>query len=271
MKLGRTNTKGRVSCLGPAGSFSELAARKLCPNSEVVLMPSFALAVKELNEGRVDFCVLPVENSLNGAVLANLDLLEREEIFGVEELMLPIDHRLATLAGVSLEDVRFVYSHEQAIGQCGAFLRTHLPQAQYIYTSSTAESLEKLDAHAAGIVGAHVQRAGVKLSSENIADNSKNVTRFMRIVRRGELPKKSNKIFFCAVCAHKPGALFGLLRIFADYGFDLTRIESRPVKESFGEYRFFIEIAGDLKDEKTRRALEDAAAYCRQFKLLGAY
>lgn len=262
----------KVSCLGPAGSFSELAARKMCEGYEVVLCPGFASAVTKLLAGEVDFAVLPVENSLNGAVRQNLDLLERENIFGIREYLLPVDQRLAMLEGVSPKDIQYIYSHEQAIGQCAQYIRENFPDAQCVYTSSTVESLKKLDGHSAGIVGAHVERAGVVLSKENIADNKQNYTRFMLVERgSGEGKTTSVMVFLCAVCAHKPGELLGLLKIFQRYGLNLTRIESRPVKDEFGQYRFFIEFAGNIGSENTRKALSEVKASCSQFKLLGAY
>lgn len=260
-----------ISCLGPQGSYSELAAGKLRKGCGIVLCTTFTDAVKRLVRGETDYAVLPVENSLNGGVLESLDLLEAEDIFGIEEILLPIDHRLATLEGTRAEDIECVYSHEQAIGQCKEYLARVFPHARLLCTSSTVESLSKLDAHSAGIVGAHVRREGVVLSAENIADNKSNFTRFMLVERRKGEPDRSAMVFLCAVCAHKPGSLVNLLKIFQRYSLNLTRIESRPVKDAFGQYRFFIEIAGDIGSDRVRSALREARAYCAQFKLLGAY
>lgn len=261
----------RVSCLGPVGSFSERAAQVMCPDAERVLAASFARAAELLAAGEVDCAVLPVENALNGGVREVMDLLAEEDIFGVEECALPVDHRLALLEGTRAEDVRFIYSHEQAIGQCSAFLRAQFPEAQFVFTASTAESLTRLDAQSAGIVGAHVKRDGVRLSEANIADNKGNFTRFMRFVRAEKLPSSSKSVFLSAVCPHRPGALLGLLEIFSRFSLNLTRIESRPVRGSFGEYRFFIEFAGDLADGRVQGALEEIERYCRHFKLLAAF
>lgn len=267
------NRKKRVSCLGPEGSYSELAAKRMCENGEIVLCHSFTEAVQKLTAGEVDNAVLPVENSLNGGVLECLDLLEEADIFAIEEFPLAVDHRLATLSGVRPEDVDRIYSHEQALMQCSGFLRTHYPHASLVRTAATAESLQKLDAHSAGIVGAHIAREGIVLSKENIADNKGNFTRFLLVERKGPLPGSSSMVFLSAVCCEedRPGALLGLLKIFLRYGLNLTRIESRPVKEQFGRYRFFIEFAGDISGERVKRALREAENYCAQFKLLGAY
>ncbi len=262
----------KASCLGPEGSYSELAARELCKGCGIVLCHSFSDAVSLLVGGEVGCAVLPVENSLNGGVLPVLDLLAGADIFGEEEYLLPIDHRLAMLEGVRREDVKTVYSHEQALGQCSQYLHENFPSAALIATASTAESVSRLDRTSAGIVGAHVKREGLVLSAENIADNKQNFTRFLRVVRGDDgRAIRSSMVFLCAECAHRPGSLLGLLAIFYRHGLNLTRIESRPLKESFGQYRFFIEFAGDIASEKVRAALSEVKAYCTAFKLLGAY
>ena len=165
-----------------------------------------------------------------------------------------------------------VYSHEQAIGQCSEYLQKNLPQAQYIFTDSTAKSLELIGEDSAGIVGGHISANGIVLSQENIADEKCNYTRFLRLVRKENcLPAHSDMVFLCAACAHKAGALLKLLQAFAEYGLNLTRIESRPMKDVFGEYRFFIEFAGDIAEERVRSALDRAKQECTQFRILGAY
>lgn len=267
----RYEERKKVSCLGPAGSFSENAARRLCPGYGLVLCNSFTEAVKKLLAGEVDHAVLPVENSLNGGVMECLDLLEEKDIFGTKELLLPVDQRLALLEGVKEEEIRFIYSHPQAFRQCSEFLSGRFPKAELRNTTSTAESLNKLDAHSAGIVGAQVSREGVVLSPENIADNKGNFTRFLLVGRSGEMPERSAMLFLCAVCPHNPGSLVGLLKIFLRHSINLTRIESRPVKEEFGQYRFFIELVGDIGTERVKSAISEAKRYCMQFKLLGAY
>ena len=260
----------RISCLGPVGSYSELAAKRMCPDAEVILCHSFTDAVRKLMAGETDGAVLPVENSLNGGVLECLDLLEEQDIFAREEFPLPVDHRLAVLEGVKYEDIKRIYSHEQALGQCANFLERNFPDAEYVGTASTVESLGSLDKCSAGIVGSHIEREGVVLSKENIADRG-NFTRFLLLERAGKLPERSAMVFLAAVCAHRPGSLLGLLKIFQRYSLNLTRIESRPVKGAFGQYRFFIEFAGNLAEERVKAAIKEAGAYCDQFKLLGAY
>ncbi len=261
----------RVSCLGPTGSFSDRAAHIMRPDCEVVCCKSFREAIRKLLNCEVEGCILPIENSLNGRILECLDLIEHEDVFCTAELALYVDHRLALLEGVRPEDVRTIYSHEQAFAQCDGYLSKYFPHVQYVRTTSTAESLEKLGPHAAGIVGAHIRRGGVVLSNSNIADYKDNFTHFMHIERRGKLPDKSNMVFFSAVCEDRSGSLCGLLTILFNHGLNLTRVESRPVKGQVGQYRFFIELVGDIASSEVRDALTEAENYCKQFKLLGAY
>lgn len=266
------NGAKKVSCLGPAGSYSHLAAEALCPGSEVLLKNNFPAVFAALTEGEAEDAVIPIENSIQGGVLQNLDLLEHEAVYAVGQTLLKIDHRLALREGVRLADITRVYSHEQAIGQCSEYLQKYLPDAQCIFVDSTAKSLSLVDEHSAGIVGAHAHREGIVLSRENIANEKRNYTQFFRLRRREEgLPAHSGTVFFCAVCEHRPGSLLALLKVFSDDGINLTRIESRPIRDVLGEYRFFIEIEGDIASARVRSALERARSVCRTFRILGAY
>lgn len=268
----RPESTGKVSCLGPEGSYSQLASEILCKGYEIVLCRNFREAVSKLLDGETDYVVLPVENSLNGGVLPVLDLLAEADIFGDEEYMLKIDHRLAMREGTDPKDIDTVCSNEQALGQCLEYLQKNFPAAVYLATSSTTESLKRLDAHTAGIVGAHVKQEGVVLSPENIADVKQNFTRFLRFSKgQPSLDRRSAMIFLCAVCAHRPGELLGMLKIFQRYGLNLTRIDSRPLKDSFGQYRFFIEFTGDVSSDRVRSALAEIRIYCGQYRLIGAY
>ena len=200
----------KVSYLGPDGSYSSLAARALAPGAEFVPCRSFYEAVEMLKRGEVRYAVLPVENTLQGAVTQNLDLLyANAELFAVKEYLLQIEHRLIAKEGVRLSDIKRVYSHQQAILQCGRFLSETLPHAELIYTDSTAKSLGHIERKGdAGIVGSHMQAEGFVFLTGNIADEKKNFTHFL-LVRRGEgsLPAHSSRVYFAATCPHEPGAL----------------------------------------------------------------
>lgn len=260
-----------ISCLGPAGSYSELAAKKLCPKSKLLLCKDFYEVVQMLVDGKSDNAVLPVENSIQGSVLAVLDILAEYHVFAIKQTVLQIDHRLALKEGVKISDIKRVSSHEQALAQCSAYLRRELPHAKQLHTNSTAESLSMLDGETAGIVGAHIKEEGVCLSGENIANDKSNCTRFLLLERRGDLPDRSSMVFFAAVTQHTPGALVEVLQIFARNNLNLTRIESRPLKGMFGNYNFFIELCGNVAEDRVIQAIREAKNMCVHFRLIGAY
>lgn len=165
----------KTAYLGPEGSYSSLGRPQIVPDGRVSAPQKFYAAVSCVLACEADCAVLPVENTLQGAVAQNLDLLyANAELFAVKEYLLQIDHRLIFRRGVNLSRIERVFSHEQAILQCGKFLSENLPQAKIVYTDSTAESLSVMQKETdAGIVGAHMAREGYELSAENIADEKK--------------------------------------------------------------------------------------------------
>lgn len=260
--------------LGPEGSYSGLAAKTFAAEAELKAYASFPLVVSALVAGECDYIVLPVENSLNGGVYQNLDLLQATDgVVAFKECALKLFHRLATLEGAKIEDIKRVYSHEQSLGQCRKFLTENLSRAELIATPSTAAGLKMLKKKTdACIVGAHVNKDGVKLWDEDIADEDCNVTHFL-LVKRGRIKEgtHSQKVFFSATCLHEAGGLFGLLEPIKDGGFNMTRINSRPIKDKFGEYRFFIEVEGDFAGEELQAVLNNIKKVANSFKILGVY
>lgn len=264
----------KVSCLGPEGSYSLLAAKELCPDEDIILCHDFLSAVNALIEGESDAVVLPIENSIQGGVLQNLDLLKRaRDLYAVKEKVLKIEHRLVIKDGTDLSDVNTVFSHPQALAQCSRYLDEFFPDAKRIPVNSTAESLDMIkNGECAGIVGAHISREGFTVLERNIANESANFTHFLLVKRGAEnISERTSKIFYMATCKHRPGALLKLLQVMYVYDLNMTKIESRPIKEIPGEYSFFIEAEGDIGEYKIKKALEDIKKECIFFKLLGAY
>lgn len=264
----------RIGYLGPKGSYSHLAAERMCPEGEKVAYGDFRLVMRALVSGDCDGAVAPIENSLNGGVLQNIDLLQSTAgVCAVRECTVPIDHRLATLRGAEESKVRRIYSHQQALAQCGEYLADHFPSAQQIAVSSTAASLDMLKGpEDACIVGAHTVNEKIVLSAENIADDKRNVTQFLLIVR-GNIDEysSSRKIYFSVTCRHEPGALLHILQRIAEGGLNMTKIESRPIKDRPGEYRFFIEVEGDYSSAQVKKALDAVRGSANSLKLLGTY
>ena len=259
--------------LGPEGSYSHVAALEMTPEAELLACGNFSKVFSAVVTGGADCAVVPIENTLNGGVVQNIDLLQASDAVAVRECTVKIDHRLATLESADLTKIKYIYSHQQALEQCGRYLTKNYPNAEVIPTFSTAAGLEKLASDEdACIAGAHIGREGIKLSEQCISDEKRNFTRFL-LIRRGSVDEtnKSSKIYFSLTCNNRTGALSELLLPIAANGLNMTKIESRPIKERPEEYRFFIETEGDYSSREVRKILEVVKAAAIEFKLLGCY
>ena len=280
----------KIAFLGPEGSYSHLAAKRFLEKEatvkksaanwdECVPFRNFPEVLAAVENGRVDAAAIPIENSLQGGVSQNLDLLQdAENLYAMKETVIRIDHRLVYKEGVSFSQIGRVYSHRQALDQCAAFLSKELPFAALRETESTgfglSRAFEDESGKSAAIVGAHTEnlRAGFVMGEDCISDEKNNFTHFL-LIKRGEanLPRTSKKIFFSAVCPHRPGSLIELLQVIARYSINMTKIESRPVKNRPGDYRFFIEAECDIASPEVEKMLSAIQENTLECKLLGAY
>ena len=280
----------KIAFLGPEGSYSHQAAlaflkadgatsKRVNDWDECIPFRNFSEVFAAVSCGRVDAAAVPIENSLQGGVLQNLDLLqESEDLYAVKEAIIRIDHRLVYKEGTPFSQIGRVYSHRQALEQCSVFLNKEMPFASLRDADSTgfglSRAFEDESGKSAAIVGAHTEmaRKGFVMSAECIANEKNNFTHFL-LLKKGvnALPISSSRVFFSIVCPHKPGSLLEMLRIIANYGVNMTKIESRPVKNRVGEYRFFIEADCDIASDKTAQMLDALKANTLECKLLGAY
>lgn len=280
----------KIAFLGPEGSYSHLAAKQFLKTEstgvkavgewdECVPFRNFPEVLAAVANGRVDAAAVPIENSLQGGVSQNLDLLQAAEgLYAVKEEIIRIDHRLIYKEGVKLSEIGRVYSHHQALDQCSGFLSREMPFASLRETESTgfgiSRAMEDDSGKSAAIAGAHTEslRGGFVMGEECISDEKNNYTHFL-LVKKGEetLPKTSERIFFSAVCPHRPGSLVALLQIIGQYGINMTKIESRPVKDRPGDYRFFIEADCNIASAEVQKMLASIRENTLECKLLGVY
>ena len=280
----------KIAFLGPEGSYSHLAAKlflnteanqekKVGEWDECVPFRNFPEVLAAVSAGKVDAAAIPIENSLQGGVSQNLDLLrDAEDLYAMKEEIVRIDHRLVYKAGMSLSQIGRVYSHRQALDQCASFLSREIPFASLRETESTgfglARAMEDETGKSAAIVGAHTEslRSGFVMGEECISDEKNNFTHFL-LIKKGAacLPNNSGKIFFSVVGPHRPGGLLELLQVIAKHAVNMTKIESRPVKNRPGDYRFFIEAEADIGAETTKEMLAAIEEKALEWKLLGAY
>jgi prephenate dehydratase len=275
----------RIGYLGPEGTFSHEAlsssAQGAAGGAVLVGLPTIYDTVMAVHEGATERALVPLENSLEGSVNATLDALafETEDVAIVGELVHPVRHCLIARTHLELSEIRTVYSHPQANGQCARFIRTRLADASVVSVSSTADAVRivaGLDEPAAALAtrlaaelyGCEVLRAGV----EDVADNE---TRFAWLARAGgetdgHGPWKTSLVFW-GVGAEAPGWLVGCLSEFAFRGVNLTKIESRPRKQGLGRYMFFIDLEGRESDPPVAEAIEAVCAKTEAVRVIGSY
>lgn len=265
-----------VAFQGERGAFSEEAAIKLL-GSDIELLPcqSFEDIFEAVEQGRSQFCIAPIENSLAGSVYETYDLLLKKDLSVRAEVNLRIVHSLLALPGVRLCDVKRVYSHPVALAQCQEFLRTHrhMEKVPSYDTAGSAKLIrEKGLRDAAAIAG---RRAAefyeMEILESEIEDNKANYTRFFLLSREKGIPEGANKTSIVFSMPNRPGALFKALSVFALRDIDLTRIESRPLHGRPWEYFFYIDFLGSMAEERCRNAVNHLLEIADFLKILGCY
>jgi len=264
----------RVAYLGPEASFTHLAARSHFGGShELAAHPTVFDVFEEVEKGRADFGVVPVENSLEGSVKQTLDKLISTSLNIVGDVYLPISHCLMSVSG-KMDKVKRVYSHPQALAQCQRWLRNNLPQRVLHEEDSTAKAAQRVlgDKEAAAVGSkAAALTYGLEVIAEGIEDHPLNVTRFLILgegINRATGRDKTSILFGAR---HEPGALLMSLTPFSDRGINLTKIVSHPIRERIWEYLFFVDFAGHADDPKVSACLEQLGEACTFVKLLGSY
>lgn len=264
--------------LGPRGSFSEEAALMRAAEADTLPRVSFPAAVAAVEAGLATEAVLPIENSIEGSVTPNLDLLIHETPLRIAgELMLPVRHFLVTREGMTLEDITVVSSHPQALGQCRHFLERHLPNAAQEATLSTSgavqEAAESTAGNRAGIGPLRAAELyGGTILAHDIQDQRGNVTRFIVLAAEDSPPTGDDKTSIAfRLNVNVPGSLHHALTEFAEAGIQLTKIESRPTKSWLWDYIFLLDMLGHRQDPVVAAALERAATHCQMFKIFGSY
>lgn len=275
--------KYTVAFQGELGAFSEEATLAYfgTERAEPVPLPNFEQVFAALESNQVDRAIIPIENSLFGSVHVNYDLLRAHEVRIVGELELRIRHYLLALPGSRLEQIRRVYSHPQALGQCRTYLRAHLQHAEAIPAYDTAGAARMVaemgDPEAAAIAGIRAAtKYGLAVLAAGIESHPQNYTRFLVLARpEVALPEglpgtmKTSLVF--ALRENVPGALFKSLAVFALRDLDLYKIESRPLIGVPGSYLFYLDVAGSVQEKTVQRALDHLAEVAAFVRVLGSY
>ncbi len=269
----------RVAFQGEPGAFSSQAARKLL-GEDVSLVPceTFDQMFALVENGASDYCLAPIENSLFGSVYQNYDLLLKHNLRIVGETSLRIVHNLIAPPETKLEDLRRVYSHPVALGQCLQFLAAHpemKPVAAYDTAGSVKMLMENHEAGAAAIASAAAAEVyGARILVSGIEDDWRNFTRFLLLAREaeaGEPAADADKTSIVFVLEHRTGSLFRAMAVFALREIDLMKIESRPLIGHPWEYSFYLDFIGNTAEPRVKNALAHLAEFASGIKVLGCY
>ena len=263
-----------VAFLAPQATFTHQAARERF-GAGATYRPSRTIAeiFDDVERGRAQFGVVPVENSTDGAVNVTLDRLVTTDLLISGELTLEIAQHLLSRAA-DLADVKRVLSHPQGLGQCRAWLAEHLPDVPQEETASTAGAAEvaAADPTVAAIASEMAGRLyGVPILRARIEDNRQNTTRFLVIGRHVTAPSGRDKTSIMFAMPNQPGALYRILEPFARAGLNLTKIESRPAKRLPWEFVMFVDFEGHRDTPVVAAALSEAAERTVYLKVLGSY
>lgn len=273
----------RIAYLGPAGTFTEDALGEAVGGGEFepLLTTTIPDAILAVERGEADRALVPIENSIEGSVRPTLDALafDTEAVTIIGEH----DHRvrihLIAREGVGIEAVEAVLSHPQPLAQCARFLRATLPGVELRAVSSTAAAVRMVsesDRPWAALGGrAAASLYGCELLREGVEDEAGNVTRFLWIAPAGTEPAGDGpwktSLVFSELGADHPGALVEALAVFSSREINLTRIESRPMRQGLGRYMFFCDLEGALSDQVVTEAIGELHQKAGSVRILGSY
>ena len=286
----------RVAYFGPAGTFTHEALIGALDGSpdvagiELVPLPTIYETVMAVQSGVAERALVPIENSLEGAVNATLDTLamEAEDVRIVGEVVHPIRHCLVARTALELREIEAVVSHPQATAQCAAFIRTQLPQARVLAGGSTANAVRMVAEHTGpwAALGTQLaaERYGCRVLRRGVEDGPENATRFVWLARHdagaepplpgatgGAGSRWKTSLVFWGAGSDAPGWLVRCLSEFADRGVNLTRIESRPLKQGLGSYMFFLDLEGQESEPHVAAALEAVRDHVEVLRGLGSF
>lgn len=266
----------RVVYQGEPGAYSEEAAAGFF-GEEVHSqgLPWFNDVFQALAEDRADYAMLPIENSSTGSIRQVYDLLAQYDFSLVGEWQVKVEHCLASLPGVTMEDIQTVYSHEQGLMQCDRFLDGH-PDWKRVPTLDTAGSARQVHQTGDRTAAAICSRRAAKLYGLNVLacpinHNTANVTRFVVVSPRLELREGRDKIAAVFTLPHQTGSLHEVLTVFAVHGLNLLKLESRPIPDRGWEYRFFVEFTGDLTTLGIDGVLHELSQLSADLRILGNF
>lgn len=264
-----------VACQGVEGAYSQIACEKIFKNPMILYFKNFEAVFSAIEQGMCQYGILPIENSTAGSVKKVYDLMIQHRFSIVRTFRLKVDHNLLANPGAKLSDIKEIYSHEQAINQCGEFLQS-LPGVTVIPVANTAMAAEMVAKSGRKDVAALSSRSCAQLYglvnlASSVQDQGSNHTRFICISKNLEIYPGADKTTIMMILSHKPGALYKVLARLYTLGINVTKLESRPLPDREFEFMFYFDLETSIYSQEFVQLMCELAQLCEEFKYLGSY
>lgn len=270
--------KKSIGFLGPQGTFSHEAALAYIADKSYLLkeFSSIQDVLVAVKNDDIDEAIVPIENSLEGAINVTLDVLAKEDgLYIIDELILPINLNLVVKRNTAAKDIKVIVSHSQPLGQCRNYLNSTFKTAITLEENSTSKAAQRVVAgdgtYAAITSNIAAKIYNLEILASNIQDAQNNRTRFVIISKALQKKTGSDKTSIVFSTDNKPGSLYKILDIFSLWDINMTKIESRPAKNVLGQYIFFIDIDGHVGDQDVSDALTMIQRKTSFYKFIGSY
>ena len=264
-----------VACQGVEGAYAQIACEKMIKDPFIMYFKNFEGVFSAIEKGLCQYGILPIENSTAGSVKKVYDLMVTHNFSIVRTFRLKVDHNLLAKHGTKLEDIHEIYSHEQAISQCAAFLEK-LPNARVIAVENTAVAAQMVANSDRMDVACLSSRSCAELYNlatlaGSIQDKGNNHTRFICISKNLEIYPGADKTSIMMILPHRPGSLYKVMARLSTLGINVTKLESRPIPDRDFEFMFYFDLETSIYSEEFVQLMCELDDLCEEFKYLGSY
>lgn len=265
-----------IACQGTEGAYSQLAAERMFKSPKILYFKSFDSVFSAIESGFCQYGVLPIENSTAGSVNKVYDLMQQHNFRIVRSARLKVDHNLLARSGVKKENIREIFSHEQAISQCAGYLEKLGADVKITRCENTAMAAEAVARSGRDDVAAIASYScaelyGLKCVEADIQDRGNNYTRFICISRDIEIYPGANRTSIMMTMPHRPGSLSRALNRFASLGINITKLESRPIPDRDFQFMFYFDLETSVYSGEFGCMIDDLASISEEFRYLGSY
>ena len=265
-----------IACQGTEGAYSQIAGTRMFKSPKIMYFKSFDSVFSAIESGFCQYGILPIENSSAGSVKKVYDLMLRHKFYVVRSCRLKIDHNLLAAPGVNKEDIREIFSHQQALDQCAGYLEQFGPDVKITRCENTAmaaEAVAKSGRRDIAAIASYdcASLYGLKCLESDIQDRGNNYTRFICISKKLEIYPGANRTTVMMTLPHRPGSLCRALSRFYSLGINITKLESRPLPERDFQFMFYFDLETSVYSGEFGRMIDDLDSISEEFRYLGSY